>query len=166
MPSKYAKLRDSLPHFQHEQTFQDKVNAVKTRICGENPEDANVSYLASELLRLKSEKEQFENCISNLNIQIEAASQLIIERMQSEEIEKISLSNGSTCYLAYEVYPSIKNKSALIDWVKKHKMSSSLALPWQTLRGVCNEFSLAGKPLPEGVEAYIKVSARIRSNGE
>jgi len=164
MASKYSKV--ALPAFQQEETFQDKVTAWKRMMFGENPEDANLSMLARELAEQKCAKDMLEEQVSEINIHIEALSQLIVEKMQAESLEKVGLSDGSTCYVSYEVYPSVKDKAALLEWVKKHKMAASLSLPWQTLRGLCNDLSVAGKPMPEGVECFLKTAARIRSNGK
>jgi hypothetical protein len=166
MSSKYAKLRDKLPAFEQESSYQDRVNAWTLENVGENPYDANVSELAKRMAGLKRSKEIAEEQIYGINVALEALSQLIVKIMQSEDIEKVALSDGSSCYLSYEVYPQVKDKIALLGWVKSKKMSEMLSLPWQTLRGLCNESSLNGSPLPSGVESYLKVSARIRKNGE
>jgi hypothetical protein len=164
--SKYAKLKSKLPAFEQEQSYQERVDAWKHDFFGENPLDANVALLAAKLAELKGLKENEENLIASLNVGIEALSQLLIERMQADDLDKVSLASGATIYLQYEAYPSVKDKEKLLQWAKSHKFGPLLTLPWQTLRGICNEMLLAGKPLPNGVECFLKTQARIKSNGE
>lgn len=164
MASKYSKLRDKLPAFQQESSFQQKVDEWKMQY-GQNVEGLNVSALASHYASLRAEKDSLEEQISNINIGLEALNQLGVIAMQADDLEKVSLSTGATVYLSYDVYPSVKDKEALLTWVKANKMSAQLSLPWQTLRGICNDLSSNGKPLPKGVEAYLRISLRIR-NGD
>jgi hypothetical protein len=162
MASKYQKLRNSLPAFEQESTFQSKVDNWKAQI-GDNAEHVNISFLAAEFKRFREQKEEHEAAISDLNVALEALGQTIVEKMQDDEIEKVGLSDGSTCYMNYEVYPSVKDKAALLAWAKKHKIE--LSVQWQTLKGICGELTTEGKPLPPGVQCFLKVSARIRNNG-
>lgn len=164
MASKYAKLRDKLPVFQQESSFQEKVDVFKSKY-GENAENANVSAVAANYADLRARKQFLEDEISDINIALEALNQIGVTAMQADDLEKVSLSTGATVYLSYDVYPSVKDKEALLTWVKANKMSAQLTLPWQTLRGICNDLSSNGKPLPKGVEAYLRISLRIR-NGD
>src|SRR6266705_497324 len=109
MASKYARLRNSLPAYEQESTFQMKVEEWKKHSYGENPEDANLSSLTATFTAKRQEKEILEEEISEINVSLEALSQMIVANMQANEQDSVRLSSGATVFLSYEVYPSVED---------------------------------------------------------
>lgn len=165
MASKYAALKGKLPVFVPDSSFMDKVNAWRQSEYGENPEDANVSALAARLYDLNRQKDVLEAEISEINVAQEALSRMLVEIMEAENQEKIKLTSGNTVGLRYSPYPQVKDKEALLGWLKKKKLANLRTLPYKTLEGICNELLQQGKPMPSGVACFLKSSARIYTNG-
>jgi len=175
MAGKYASLRGKLPAFEESQPFQERVNAAKQFVLAqgelrdtdgivvENLNAANVSRLAALFAQRKAQKDAHEEQIAELNVELEALSQLLVEALEDQQIQKVELASGATCYLQDTPYPVVKDREALLAWIKKQKMASLLTIHYQTLKGIVNERLVGGKTVPPGVEVYLKTQARLRN---
>jgi hypothetical protein len=164
---KYSSLRGRLPAFAEEESYQQKVEQEKIRLLGGAPngESANVNRLASFLGIEKAAKDKLEEEISEHNLRIEALSQLLVSAMEDQSVQKIELSSGALVYLQDTPYPVVKDREALMVWIKKQRMVNLLTVHYQTLKGLVNEMLVSGKPCPPGVEVFLKTQARLR-NGD
>lgn len=166
---KYSKLRGVVPTFEEDVSYQAKVNDAKQLLLSaENLEAANVNRLAALFAARKAMKDAHEETISELNVEIEALSQLLCDALEDQSIQKVELASGAVLFLQDTPYPKVVDKEALLEWIKKNKMSSLLGINHQTLKGLTNELLVSGKPAPVGVEVYLKTQARIRNakNGD
>lgn len=164
MPGKYQKLRGKIPAFEQEPTYQAKVDEAKERILGtKSGEFANVSMLASKFADAKRIKDQLEESVSSINVEIEALSQLLVSALECEDVQKVELATGALVYLQDSVYPKVEDKEKLIKWAKKHGMENLLQLPWQTTRGIATEALTEGRKLPDGITVFLKTEARVRN---
>lgn len=163
---KYASLRGRLPAFEEETSYQQKVDAAKQLILdsAENAEAANVNRLAKLLGERKSQKDELEAVISGYNVEIEALSQLLVAALEDQNIQKVELASGAVCYLQDTPYPQVRDREALMAWIKKTRMASLLTIHYQTLKGLVNERLVNGQAAPPGVEVYLKTQARIRNS--
>lgn len=150
-----------LPPFVQEEDYQAKVNAWKLKNYGRSQDWAELSDLAKEFASYKDQKDALEEQMSRIKLAIEALGQMIVEKMTAEDLQNLKLNNGSTVYLNYEMYPQIKDREQLIEWLKRHKLGSLLTVNYRTLQGLVNDLSSEGKGLPAGVEAYLKTQARL-----
>lgn len=168
MPGKYSKLRGKLPAFVEESTYQDKINDEKQLILAgaESAEGANVNRLAILFSDAKKIKDQCEEQIAGLNVRIEALSQLLCDALEDQSLEKVTLSSGATGYIQDTPYPVVKDKEAVMAWIKKNKMQSLLGVNYQTLKGITNERLVEGKPLIPGTEVYLKTQFRLRNGND
>lgn len=163
MASKYASLKTKLPAFEEESSYQQKIDEEKKLILAyaENAEDVNVAFLAARLEQAKQNKDEIEERLYGVNVQIEALSQLLITAMDNQSLEKVSLSSGATVYLNYAPYPSVEDREKLFAWIKKQRMVKLLTVNHQTLKGLVNELLANGKSVPPGVNVFLKTSARL-----
>jgi hypothetical protein len=161
---KYSTLRGKIPAFQEESSYQEKVNDEKLLILGSaNDEDANVTRLASLFVAAKQTKDAYEDKISELNVRLEALSQMIVEHLEGEQIQKVELASGALIYLQDTPYPIVKDRDAVLDWIKKQKMQSLLTVHFQTLKAMTSERLVTGKPCIPGTEVFLKTQARVRN---
>jgi len=168
MAGKYSKLRGIIPTFVEEESYQSRVNEEKLKIVGDasNVEAANVTRLASLFAASKQIKDSLEEKISFINLQLEALSQLLVEALEDQEIQKVELSSGALVFLQDTPYPQVKDKELVLAWIKKNRMTQLLGVNYQTLKGLTNELLVAGKKLPDGVEVFLKTQARVRGAGK
>jgi hypothetical protein len=167
MASKWSKFRDKLPAFENESSFQEKVNEAKEFILAgaDTPEGANVNRLARLFSERYAAKKGFEEIIAEHNIQLEALSQLLVERLEESDTQKVELSSGATIYLQDTPYPGIEDETKFYAWLHKEKLDDLLTLNHQTLKGIVSERLQQGKPLPSGTKCYLKTQARVRGAG-
>jgi hypothetical protein len=163
MASKWSKLRSTIPAFENESTYQQKIDKAKISMLGENVEDANINRLAALFAQRKQEKDQLEAQTYNLNVELEALSQLLVDRLETESQQSVSLSSGATIFLSDAPYPSIEDEKVFYDWLHKNKMDELLSLNHQTLKGMVTERLQSGQPLPPGTKVFLKTSARVRN---
>ena len=172
MAGKYKKLRNAVPAYQESSSFQEKVEAFKLGLYGENPEDANVGNVTTLFDVLWHEKRKLEEQIGEINVKLEALSQVGLAIFESQGIDKMTV-NETPIWLKDELYVSVpgkkgtperlENDAKLYAWLKKNKMLSLriLTLPNATLRQIVGEQLLAGRPAPEGVKFSIRTTMRV-----
>jgi hypothetical protein len=148
-----------LPAFKEESSWQEQINEVKQTMVG-----FNTSEVAREFALTRRDKKKLEEQIKDLNTQLEACSQLLVEQLQGQDIQKITLSTGETVYLQSDPYPSVKDKDQLRLWVMQEGMEEVLSVHYQTLVGLVKGRLNDGQEPPPGVEVFLKTKARCREN--
>lgn len=154
---KYDQLKGKIQPFQQEPEYQAKVDEAKISI-----QALSTPELARKFAMDRAAKNLYEGSIKTLNIQLEAASQLLCEQLDAEGLQKVQLLTGETCYTQTEPYSSIENRDELIAYLKKKKLTAMLVPQWQTMNAFNKECLLAGKPLLPGTKVFLKTSARLR----
>ena len=175
----YTKYRDELPRFQNDKPYQQKVDAAKRALLGlpgsQKPgrraaQAANVAALARQFAKVKRAKKKLEDKIGDCNVELEALSQLLTDRLETEETQAVELRGGITVSLKDEPYPFVTDRRKIFAWIKKRKMLDLLTVHHQTLKGLVGDALKAGTPsaIPDGVELFIKVGAKctgLKLNG-
>jgi hypothetical protein len=156
---KYDKLKGKFPAFEQEPAFQEKVNEAKS---------AYQALAAPELVRTFSlERQKKKSCeaeIAELNIQLEALSQMLQEHFEAQGLSKFTLASGETCFERTEPYSSITEEAALNLFLKKNKMENLKRLAWQTMNALNKDRLIQGKPPLPGTQVFLKTSIRLRGN--
>lgn len=168
---KYAKLRGKLPAFEAPPDWKAKVDAAAQEILGTGADQAphaNISWLAVEFVKRKRKKERLEEKVKALNVELEACSQLLVARLEGEDIQNVALRGGVTVFLADDPYPTVEDRQQLFDYIKRTHQTQLLSVHYQTLRGLVGERLTRGEDPPPGVKVYLKTQARCRGlrNGE
>src|SRR6266446_686493 len=98
---KYTHLRHELPAFEQSSEASGlaawfaKVDDWKQGFLGTtDAANANAAFLAREYAERDAKKKKLEAQISQLNIELEALSQMGVEAMETDGIQKIDLANG------------------------------------------------------------------------
>jgi hypothetical protein len=172
---KYTAFRHKLPAYEQSAEASGlaawfaKVDAYKQQLVGaENFEHANAAYLAREYAERDAKKKQLEALISQLNIELEAISQIGVAALEESGTQKIDLAAGGSVSIKDTPYWSITDRAAVVAWLKKNKMSDLLTINYQTLSGLCNErlvkAAAEGKPLTgiPGTNPFIKTKLAVR----
>lgn len=175
---KYTKYRGQLPRFQNEKSYQLKVDDAKRKVLGlatgQKPgaraaEAANVAKLARQFAQTKRAKKKLEDKITALNVDLEALSQLLVDRLETEETQKVELRGGIVISLKDDPYPQVVDRRKIFAWIKQRRMVDLLSVHHQTLKGLINDALAAGrKPDVPGVEIFMKTSAKctgLKLNG-
>jgi hypothetical protein len=166
---KYTHLRHKLPSYResvtepgmtawYEKVAQWKVKFLAREISGE----VDAASLAIDYAERDAKKKQLEAEISQLNIELEALSQLGVDALEDSGANKIDLTAGGYVSISDRLYTSTEDREKLFAWIKQHKLQSLLTLNYQTLSGLNNERIIAGKPLVPGTKVFIKTQLTVR----
>jgi phage host-nuclease inhibitor protein Gam len=154
---KWAALKRKVDLWQQPPEYQTKVDEAKGQYVG-----MEAAELAHRFAHHRNAKSALEEQIKGFNVELEALSQLLVENLESSEIQKVQLTTGETVYIQVEPYCAVQDKEALHAWIKKSKLQSLFTVNFQTMNGLVKEMLMAGKPAPPGVAVFLKTSARVR----
>ena len=153
---KYRHLRGKLPAFENPPAWQEKVTKVKGNYLSLDTKDLGQSFAD-----FKSRKRILEDKIKEMNTELEALSQLIVERLETGDLQSIELANGIKVGIKDEPYASIDDQEKFYDWIKKTKQTGLLKINFQTLNAMTKDMIISGKKNPPGTKVFIKTSAKV-----
>lgn len=166
MPSKYDAIFPKLKELPiQDPSWQQKVDIIKRDIIADKEIEKTPSSLAKEYTLLREATVTIERQLKDIELSLEAYSQLLIETNDSNNTEwgaygapksTLRLIDGASVRVQREPYTTVKDKDANRKWVIANGMERMLGIPWQTLNALTKELLLKGKPEPDGVEVFIK----------
>jgi hypothetical protein len=155
---KYSNLKGKLVKFEVEPEWQQKIDQLKPDMM--KLKNADLGELFSGL---KDRKSELEGQIRELNTQLEAISQVLIERMETDAIQNFKTSDGTTIFIKDEPYTSTSDKQALFQWIRDTEQEDLFSVHYQTLSAIVKERLESGEELPPGVAVYMKSSIQRRA---
>jgi hypothetical protein len=154
---KYADVIDSLPRYNgNDPTYQEKVAAVKQAILAEAPENRYASNVAQRYTEIRAEKDAVEEVLKEIQLRLDATSQLLVETYENEGITSMKLGTGTSVRFQQEPHAVVINAEMLRQWAITNGLEKSLQLPWQTTNKLTKEALLEGENEPDGVVAFAK----------
>jgi hypothetical protein len=161
MAGKYDHIIDNLPTWQNEEpSYQAKIDAKKREVYTEIGEALSSSALANLYKQAREEKEIAEKVLYDVNLELAAISQMLIDRYEIDGITKTTLDTGESVAIQYEPYAVVEDKEAIWNWCKANGYEREMHLSWQTLNAITKDRLLQGQPEPDGVRAYSYVKPR------
>jgi hypothetical protein len=171
---KYTKLRGKLPRLEAApswfragiEQWKARVDAEKRRILLENtanPEDANVSLFARLYADAKVEKHRLKQENSEVNVRVEALSQILRDILEGENLEKVEVAGGLSVGLRDEVYASVENEDKFFKYLERTGQTAliKMVVAPGTMKSLTSELLAAGRNPPDGIKPYIKTSAQL-----
>lgn len=178
---KWSQFKDAYPRVPLDAERQVKINAVldsahhiscKSKEGSFLNEDADVklkdmpNHLLSAIYgRLRDKKDHHNAELSVLELEIEAITQVFVERFEDEGISSQRFDDGVLISIADAPYPVVKDKLALREWIDKSGLSDILTVNYQTLASLVKE-RLSGavnESLPDGVDVFMKTTLSRRT---
>jgi hypothetical protein len=168
---KWTKLRNELPAYKlPDKDYQLKVNEEKARILGladkqrptrADAERANAAFLGDTMVKARRAKDKLEDKLYDVNLTIEALTQLLRDRMEGEEQEGIELRSGLSLRLKDDVYPMIKDTKKFYRWIKATGQVALLSIHFKRFQAVVKEALEQGRAVPPGTEVFIKTTVTV-----
>lgn len=172
-PGKYAAFKKLYPKTPIEASRFDKMNVVldapaypddntnKLRV-----RDLNNTQLKDLYVQARKEADELAEKVSVIDTQLAALTYLFVQRMEEDDVTSLPFTDGVTLGSSIEPYPNVTDRSALTNWIKSTGQEDLLTLNYQTLASIVKAMLLEGKPLPPGVDVYMKdkLSARGLKN--
>lgn len=167
-PGKYAEICKQLPRLLEEPSYQDKVNAKKAELLtrwaietAENGDDTpapppTALQLARRYDSKRTEKEDIEEDLKGVQLELTAIEQLLVDRYEVEGVASIHLTEGVAIGVQLEPYASVVDRRACRLWAIEHGYEDMLQMPWQSLNAITKERLIAGDPEPDGVKAHTR----------
>ncbi|CAB4189676.1 hypothetical protein UFOVP1196_7 [uncultured Caudovirales phage] len=149
---KYDAVIQKLPRsLNTEPAYQLKVNAVKDAMREEYPLQAGA--LGVLYAELRAEKEYFESHLSDVNLRIKAAEQLLADQCEVEGENSVWVPHGGgyTIRMQVEPYAAVVDKEAFRQWCIAQGLERDMGLLWTKTNSITKELLLEGQPEPDGV---------------
>lgn len=157
MPGKWSGLKDTVEKMPVESEFQNKVNAEKTAyLQNSTAEKARVFCF------LRDQKDKLESEIRELNVKLEALSQLMIEELEANGTDLFRLDSGDTLSIKDEPYVSVQDRSMFLSWIKATDQEDLLTVNYMTLSSMTKKRLVEGLSEPPGLKVFIKQSITRR----
>jgi hypothetical protein len=122
--------------------------------------------VAKLYFKVKLAKEAAESVARRYEMQKDALARLMAERFEEDDKTSTSFTNGGSMRITPDVYPVVKNPGQLLAWVKANGMESVLTLNYQTMQSMVKQRLLEGKPIPDGVDVFLKDKLTITGFNE
>ena len=198
---KYSNLRTKLPAFEEKPEYQELVDNAKLYLLGTlNGEGANIQRLAALFANYKAKKDALYSQYGSkettdaeyeINIHLNALSQLLVDNFLDAGIKKVELDSGAVVRLDDKVIPVVEDKELaikhfmetmpevltfnfkgvtgkqvkkLIEWAEKQKLGIEVGIHDGTLKKMAKDNAVEGKPNFPGVKPFFLSSAKL-SNG-
>ena len=155
MPGKYEHITPNLPKFIEPEKHREKVEEKKTELLNGRV-GVPARELATLFVGLRTKKDETEAQLKQDNLMLEAARDLLCEAMDDDNTTSLGLTGIGTIRVQREPYAEVKDKAQFRKWCVRNGLEESLMLPWQSTNSITKERLLAGKPEPDGVEAFQK----------
>lgn len=177
MASKWATFRKLYPKAPIEATAFDAMNAVldapayPVEVEGDlnlitadttRVRDLNNTQLKGLYVQVRQAIDELDAKISVLNVQKNALTYLFTERFEEDDVTSMKFDDGVMLSEAPEPYPNVKDRATLVAWIKSTGQEDLLTLNFQTLASMCKQLLLDGKPIPPGVDIYMKSKLSAR----
>lgn len=104
-----------------------------------------------------------EGWSSDVNLLIEAFQQLMVDQMEDEGVEQVTLEGGRSVSTSWEPQIKVLDPDAFRRWCVANGLERQLALPWATANMLLKERLLNGEPEPDGTMAESRTKVSLRS---
>lgn len=155
---KYDEVVDKLPMLPAEEpAYQAKVEAKQREIFGEIGSALSSGSIAQLYATSRMEKEELEKKLYEVNLELNAITQMLVDRYEIDGINSLKLDSGETIRLQYEPYAVVEDREKVWQWCKDNGHEREMQLHWSTLNTITKDRLLQGQSEPDGVRAYVKV---------
>lgn len=174
MAGKYENFRKLYPKAPIESKAFERINIVldSPAVCGEEQlrvRDLDNTGLCEMYVDIRKQLDELEAKVAVLEIQKAALTYLFTNRFEEDDVTSMKFANGVTLGESVEPLPNVKDREALVNWIKETGQEELLTINYQTLASITKQALLEGKPIPAGCEVYMKqkLTARgLKQQGE
>lgn len=173
MAGKYENFRKLYPKAPIEATAFDRINVVLDAPAfidgGLRVRDLNNTELCDLYVQVRKAMDELEAKLQVLEVQKAALTYLFTNRFEEDDVTSMKFASGVTLGESVEPLPNVKDRTALVNWIKSTGQEELLTINYQTLASMTKQLLLEGKPIPDGVEVFMKqkLTARgLKAKGE
>jgi len=160
MSGKLSYLKDQLEKAQEEPSRQEEINKLKEKLKPEH-----VGAISEEYRKLYDQKESLKKELSDLQLQLDARIQLLVEHLETFGLNQIRTEDGgTTLFIKDDVYSSVLNRHEYLSWIRETGQEDLLTVHYSTMNASIKARLERGQPLPPGTKAFFKQTIGIRRN--
>jgi hypothetical protein len=163
MARKYETFRKLYPKAPIEASAFEKINIVlDSSAFPEDPSsklrvrDLDNTQLCEIYVTLRRSIDELEAKLSVLEVQKAALTYLFTNRFEADDVTSVKFSNGITLREGIEPLANVKDRDALHKWINETGQAELFTVNYQTLNSVVKQMLLEGKPIPPGIEVFMK----------
>lgn len=113
-----------------------------------------------ELRRMKELKEQKNEDLKALNAAIELLERQILDEMEQDGIDKLSIKGVGTASMKIEDYPQVKDMEALLNWCYENNRAGMIQK--RISKQEFDSYYAETNSYPDGVDTYTKRTLSFR----
>jgi len=166
---KWKALRGKYPVYKTEDevAYQGEIDQRKQQILGRasNPHEANPARLGRLYVEARKDKAEISKREREVNITLNALTQLLFECLEGQELEKVALASGVSISLKDEPIPYQSDRLAVVDWALASNQKANLSVQYQTLASIVRGCLENGQDIPPGVAVYMKQGLHVTGIG-
>lgn len=121
------------------------------------------SEFAKAYQELRTLIDKIKEWQSNVQLLLDAYTELMIDQMEVEGMKAIRLTDGSSVTTYEEPYGQVKDKEAFRQWCITNGYGNQLQLWPATMNAMVKERLILGQPEPDGVEIFSKTVIRLNT---
>lgn len=160
----YKAAKAKMPSFQQEPGFQDVVNERKRELKHRlkmDKKEVTVVALAEILQEEIVKKRLLEEEDKFIKLTRVALDQLIIERMEAENLDSVRLKSGALFFPKEDVYCSVEDRPKVVAYYMENR-PDMLTINPKTLGADTKENLINGLEPPPGVKTFLKTTVGYR----
>lgn len=100
---------------------------------------------------------------SDSNMLLEVMQILMVDQMEADGVESLSLAVGKAVDTRPEPYAQVVDPARFREWCIANGLGAKMALPWGTANSLLKDRLAAGDPPPDGVDAKSRTVVTMRS---
>lgn len=137
---------------------------AKVQTALEISKESPLTKQAKKLRKLKDEKEEIEEKLTQLNKQIDTLSETFAGEMESAGVESFKVEGVGSIYIQAINRPNIVDKDGFYKYLRDVGEAAIIkeTIHAKTLQGWVNEHLEQGKALPESLNNFVQKRAMIR----
>jgi hypothetical protein len=166
-PGKYDHLLHKYPKLPPEDlAHHDRIQLHKQQLKADNGGANFTATRAAELYTLaRMYKAQLEIAESDVNLELEALTQLLVESQEDKAPEwgafgasdrSLRLTTGDALRVQPEIFAMVRDKNNFRDWCVAQQLRSQMELPDKKTQDLTKLRLLNGEPEPTGIEVYVR----------
>lgn len=128
--------------------------------------DNDHKTLVDGLRNLKDMKIQMEDNLKEINLQMEALTEVFHEIFEKEEMDVLSFVGIGRVTVGFDVYPQVVSKELVMKWLKGNEGKELIRedFSWQSLKSFVKEMIDKAEPLPDEdvIHVFMKPKVNFR----
>src|SRR5262245_23258895 len=163
---KWSWLRGKFPKFNAEDADHGvRIQLAKDAIRAELSEKKlafDLGNLGDYYAKERRNKDNKEDELSDINLKIEALTQMIVEGLENQSLVQYRLESGASISMKDDAYSKVEDNDKWFKWIRETNREHLLSVHYQTMNSLVKEMLEDGKTPPPGIKVFLKTGLTLR----